>query len=299
MPNRNASPVEEAEALLRRGAPIPIEQLIRLIHAVNPTTRSLRASDATRRYSLKAQLQSLLIRNFPEQIQVVRTDTPGVISILHGYVGLDACHAVLDELDPDARAWVTYQLDVNGAQATPESYSAPLEEAKELNSQPQTSEKERAVASRLHAGKQAAKRYDYETAASEFESALQRDGASIEAARALLGLWVETLGTDDPALALESRLPKPTLADPEVKALLATAAARSGDLKRAERLTLGLENTRAAEIIAICAKVALQRRDAAAAALWIAQLRWLDAMHPALEECEQALQKLASGGSTR
>lgn len=291
--------MEEAEALLRRGATVPIEQLIRLIHAVNPSTRSLRASDVSRRYSLKAQLQSLLIRNFPEQIQVVRTGTPGVVSLLHGYVGLDACHAVIDELEEDARAWVTYQLDVNGAQSTAETYLAPASHAAELAPLPQASEAERAVAARLHAGKQAVKRYDFEAAANEYELALKLSQASVEAARALLGLWVETLGTDDPALALESRLPKATLADPEVKALLATAAARSGDLKRAERLTLGLENTRAAEVIAICARVALKRRDAAAASLWIAQLRWLDSMNPALEECERELEKLAPGGAVR
>lgn len=299
MPHRSASHVEEAEALLRRDETVSIEHLIRLIHAVNPTTRSLRASDVSRRYSLKAQLQSLLIRKFPERIQVVRTSTLGVVSLMHGYVGLDACHAVVDELEEDARAWVTFQLDVNDAAPKPGIYSAPNQEAAELDPQPQPSEAERAVAARLHAGKQALKRYDFEAAANEFELALKLNHASVEAALALLGLWVETLGTDDPALALESRLPKPTLADPEVKALLATAAARSGDLKRAERLTLGLENTRAAEVIAICAKVALKRRDTAAASLWIAQLRWLDSMNPALEECERELEKLAPGGVVR
>jgi hypothetical protein len=291
--------VEEAEALLRRGSTIPIEHLIRLIHAVNPTTRSLRAIDATRRYSLKAQLQSQLIRSFPDQIQVVRTGTEGVVSLLHGYVGLDACHAVVDELEEDARAWVTYQLDVTDAAPKPGAYDAPNKEEPELDPQPQPSEAERAVMARLHAGRQAVKRYDFDAAAKDFEAALELDHTSIEAARAILGLWVETLGTDGAALALESRLPKPSLADPEIKALLATAAARSGDTKHAERLTLGLENTRAAEIIAICAKVALKDRDASAAALWLAQLRWLDSMHPAIEECERALHELAPGGTTR
>lgn len=293
MPYRNLPPIEQAEALLKRDATVPIEHLIRLIHAVNPTTRSLSLSDETRRYSIKAQLQSLLIRRFPERIRVRRTDVAGVVSLLHGYVGLDACHAVVDELEEDARAWVTLQLDLDVAGTSPNASEARLSRDTETDAgAPVPDEGNRAVLLHLQAGKHALKRYDYETATREFEEALKSSDGGIEPARALLGLWVEALGADSSALDLEHRLPKATLLDPDVRALLATAAARTGDVKRAERLTQGLENTKAAEVIAICAKVALAAGDRAAASLWLAQLRWLDAMHPELEQYELALQKL-------
>lgn len=263
---------------------------MKLIHAVNPTARDLPGSDRQRRYLLKARLQSLLIRRFPNELQVISGDAPGVVSLLHVYAGMDACHAVLDELEEDARSWVTFQLDT-GAGGEIRQKTSEVPAAKPSPSEPAGVAQGGEVSTLLAAGERALAEYDFEQAAAQFERALEANPGSIAATRALLELWIDRLAADGEALGLEARLPRATLADPEIRILLATAAARTGDLKHAERLLRGIDDPRVAEVAALGAHTSVKLADHDSAALWMAQLRSLDPMHPAIVECERELRK--------
>lgn len=60
------------------------------------------AADERRRYDLKVALQSVLVRQFPDDL-VVTALPGGLVSIRHRYVRQDACHARLDELEAWSR----------------------------------------------------------------------------------------------------------------------------------------------------------------------------------------------------
>ena len=87
-------------------------ELFDLVHHANPTGRELTPAESARRYSLKARLQSVLVRRFPDELRVVpEPGSDDLVSLLHRSGQRDACHALVSQLDPDARAWVRRQLD--------------------------------------------------------------------------------------------------------------------------------------------------------------------------------------------
>ena len=90
----------------------PLE-LIRMIHRVNPTSDGVRSAEAVERYQLKAKLQSLLIRLHRDGLRVEQTDPeqPQLIGLRLQHFAEDACHALIPELDEDARSWVQRQID--------------------------------------------------------------------------------------------------------------------------------------------------------------------------------------------
>lgn len=236
--------------------------LIDLIHEVNPTGRGRGADEVAARYALKSRLQSLLLSTYGAEIELT-TDAkePGVVAIRHRYVRHDACHAVIAELSDDARSWVQRELDLaddapEASRVTkkPSPGGAPLP-AKARDSDPLGLE------ALLLAGKRAEAEYDYEEAERCYARAVRDFGGELSAALAFLELSVDTLGTDVQALALESRLPAKTVAHASVAALLAIAAARTGEeelaLYHVERATDG----RAAEALALLARRAVSERD--------------------------------------
>ena len=59
-----------------------VEDLLRVIHEVNPTGHELPAPVAKRRYALKAQLQNLLVRDYKNELMVeVVPDQEGVVGL--------------------------------------------------------------------------------------------------------------------------------------------------------------------------------------------------------------------------
>jgi hypothetical protein len=95
--------LDPQDVLAGRVRPTAVE-LLDLIHRVNPTGRELPAREAELRYRQKARLQSLLVRSFAGEITVVPDpEREGTVSLLHRGRGRDACHAVIAELDEDAR----------------------------------------------------------------------------------------------------------------------------------------------------------------------------------------------------
>jgi hypothetical protein len=258
------------------------KELLDCIHAINPTGRALGAADERRRYELKARLQSLLIRNFAEELVVV-PDAPGVVSIRHRYLGQDACHAPIDELDDDARARVRWLLDTAvdpdpAHDGTPGSPSGPVAAGRDP----------------LAPGRAALAEFDYETARAHFEAAALRANGDPAAARELLELLVDHMALDQDALALEDRLTSRAASDPDVRALLAVAAARSGDTARAHRLLNGLAVPRATDARHALAEDALRREAIDDLERCLARLSEADPTHPELVRLRGELQRLRS-----
>ena len=100
---RNLKSTARAEEALRRSHLVDAPGLIQLIHEVNPSGRELLPAEEQRRYRLKSQLQSLLIRRFREHLNVERLDAIDVVGLRYRPHDRDACHAVVSELDEDAR----------------------------------------------------------------------------------------------------------------------------------------------------------------------------------------------------
>ncbi|HEX8112018.1 MAG TPA: hypothetical protein VF516_30005, partial [Kofleriaceae bacterium] len=280
---RGASSMHRAEQvaqdLIARRIPARAGELLEIIHAINPTGRSLSAADERRRYELKARLQSLLIRNFAEDLAVT-AEAPGVVSIRHRYLGQDACHARIDELDDDARARVRWMLDVgevnepHGGMVTPPAARAADD------------------ADLLDQGRRALAEFDYETARAHFARAMQHSNGDPAAARALLELLVDHMAADGDALALEDQLAPRAAADAEVRALLAVAAARMGNAAAANRLLEGLVGPRVTEAWKALAEDAARRRACDELDHRIARLTEADPTHPDLVRFREQAQRL-------
>ena len=87
--------------------------LIALIRDVNPTGRGLKGTEAARRYALKSRLQSILVVRFQDAIEIhTEPIEPGVVSLRHRPSGVDACHAVIAELEDEARSIVQRAVDL-------------------------------------------------------------------------------------------------------------------------------------------------------------------------------------------
>src|SRR5215468_8304612 len=116
----------DPEDVLAGRVKVGAAELLDLIHRVNPTGRELGAREAEVRYAQKARLQSLLVRRFGPELDVVPDPaSEGTVSILHPCHGRDGCHAVLDMLDEDARAWVRLRLDLGPPSSETLSEPAP------------------------------------------------------------------------------------------------------------------------------------------------------------------------------
>jgi hypothetical protein len=263
-------------------------ELLDLIHRVNPTGRELGARDAELRYAQKARLQSLLVRRFGAELSVAPDPAgDGTVSIFHRGHGRDGCHAVIDTLDEDARAWVRLQIDLGPPSSEAPSPPVPAARPSGRGLPPADedegpSSSDASPDSLVRLADEAAAAYDFERARACLERAVAASDGAAAPAAALLVLLVETLGDDASALALQPSLSRAALADPDVRALLALAAARSGDPDQAIVLVRGASERRAAEVSAALASRAVSAGDAAQAAAHLADLRRRDPAHPAL-----------------
>lgn len=281
-----ASSAQQAEQraldLLARRTPIAADALLEVIHAINPTARSLAPAQQRRRYRLKAQLQSLLLRTFFDDL-VISEEAHRVVAIRHRYLGQDACHAQLDELDDDARARVQWLLDT-GATADAASEDPPVASTAVATAP--------GIGGAIEQGRTALDEFDYDAARACFERAVAAAPGDPVAAGALLELLVDHLALDTDALALEDRLAVPAAADSDVRALLAVAAARLGDGAAARRLLGGLSTRRAADAWVLLAHRAAEQRAPDELERCIARLAELDPARPELVDLRAAIDRL-------
>lgn len=110
--HRHRSELPDPEDVLAGRAHADARTLIRMIHAVNPTGRAVAPRHREQRYGLKSRLQSLLVREYADDLQVQRDPrNEGLVTLRHNVLG-DGCHALIIELEDDARSWVQMQLDL-------------------------------------------------------------------------------------------------------------------------------------------------------------------------------------------
>jgi hypothetical protein len=276
-------PAADPDEVLSGRVKVTAAEVLALIHWVNPTGRDLPAREAELRYAQKARLQSLLVRRFGPELEVVPDpELEGTVSIRHRGHGRDACHAVLDALDVDARAWVQLQLDLgppSSAAAPPHAPAAPRPLLDEEEIPPSA---EATPDSLLRRADEAVASYDYERARARLERAVAESGGAPEPSAALLSLLVDTLGDDAGALALQGSLARAALARADVRGLLALAEARAGDPEQAAVWIRGASDARAAEVLAALATRALSAGDAERAAGHLTELRRRDPAHPSI-----------------
>jgi|GEM_PF-1574394 len=220
------TPEARAERVLG-GAKAGVKELFGLIHQVNPTDRGLEPDSELERYRLKSALQSLLIRQFPEAVRVA-VEPDGTLALNHPLGVMDACHAVLSELDDDAQSWARARLDeADWDRENPDpSRPNPLPPAAAPGP----------TLDPLASGRQALANYDYERAVADFTAAARRPLLRREAALELIGLLVETLADHERAEQAARAFPKGIADDPQIAELRAVGAARAGALDRAWEL---------------------------------------------------------------
>jgi len=192
-----------------------VDALLSLIHRVNPTPdEGLTPEEVEHRYRVKAQLQSVLVERFLSDLVITPDqEEENVVSITHRRRTIDACHALLPALEPEARSLVQRIIDESALETGPEPAAQPLEapSSEEGPQGPQVG------GDPLALGQEALEAYDYELARSHLEVALRQSGGGATAAASLLELLVDHLGEARQALDVEGRLSSEAARDPQVR----------------------------------------------------------------------------------
>ena len=229
--------------VLQGRVPVTALELVRLIHRINPTKRDLKKKEKAELYRLKADLQSLLINEFPESLEVRQEDrnNPDLLSLHLKYFVEDACHTLLSELDAPARSWAQKQIDLltladnhtgeklDGKAADTDAVAGQARSASEKNVNISTYSR----AALLRMGQQALAEYDYESCEQYFRHARDRNHHDPESTVALLALYVDHLAAYDQAILLGNSLTGQLKKNQQVKELLALALVRSGQAEEA------------------------------------------------------------------
>jgi tetratricopeptide (TPR) repeat protein len=269
----------EIEALLRRADRVRAIELLRLVHEINPTGLDLPPSVERRRYELKSRLQSRLVRDFPDEVSVMASPgEEGVVLLHHRPSDRDACHALVSELDDDARSFIRLRLDLDSA----ERHAGPVRGAESKERRPKavpaftrtTSPTE--PRELVRSGREALDAFDYDRARECFEGAFSLSEGGAAEALALLGFLVDSLAAYPEALACGARLSPSAGNDGEVRALLAVAAIQAGDAAACRRFLDGAEGRDAAQAWTLLARAELQRDALPEVEACLARARELD-----------------------
>lgn len=291
---RNRARAWRPEDVLAGKVAIGGRALVELIQHTEPTDQAPARAEAAHRSRIQHQLQSLLVRRFADEIDVIAAPG-GVVRLVHRASGAHAGRVRVAELDEDARGWVQRQLDAAAAAegrtaGVPTSSPEPTDENEPLLPEALSGEE------LLARGHEALAAYEYELAAAAYERALVRTRGATAAAAALLALFVEHLAAYAAAVALWPRLSPEAAGDGRVRTLVALAAAHVGADTRARELVRGLTRDSdlgaAAEVYLALARQSLARNDEpgdAAAAQDLAWAREHAGPSRALLELEDAL----------
>lgn len=272
-------------------------ELVELIRQINPTGRGLPAKETQRRYQLKSRLQSLLLRRFGEDVEILvepgREDV--VLLRCRGVERGDAAHAILAELDDDARSMVQHHLDSAGAAVheapPPMELLRPTSRAR-AEQTPSNPGSSASTSELLRQGRAAMAEYDYESARAHFEAALRSSGGALVAALPLCELLVDHLAADEDVLNLVPLLAAEAVAHAAVRAQLALASARLGEQREAERWLRGLDDAAAAPVWLALAQRALADQAAEAATEYLERARALCAPAADVLRLSEALAEL-------
>jgi len=240
--------------------------LIRMIHRINPTREGVEPHKAAHRYRLKARLQSLLIRRFGEGLIIEQPDVnqPQLIGIRLRNFDEDACHALIHELDDDARSWAQRQIDESRHDHSPYSFGSgdsPKADSPAPSSQSRPMEAELSADELLQLGRIALEKFDYERSRALYRRALQQSEGGLQPAQALLEILIENLAADEEALALSESFSASTLKDKGIRIRLATAYARLDRIESALATIRRIVEPEAAQVYYLAAKHFIVRQD--------------------------------------
>jgi tetratricopeptide (TPR) repeat protein len=272
----------DPERVLNGKSTVSVESLMELIREVNPTDRQMPKPERRQRYELKSALQSLLVRRFADQLCVEPDDrNEGVVLLRHRSQPIQAGHAIVNELEDDARAWVQMQLDL-GVGVEPDASASGIDDGPRLDPGVAAPPQAHSAADALRVGRDALEAYDFDGARTFFEEAFRSTRGDEPAATALVGLLVDHLGADEEALALSNRLSPEASRSPDLRVLLAQAAQRIGNAAAALDWLRGVENLRAVEMLEVIGSGAAQRGDRALAEAAMVQIRLRDDRNAAI-----------------
>ena len=248
----------------------PLE-LVRLIHAVNPTKRGYQKKKQAEQYRLKTELQSLLINQFADSLNLVLVEDPHLISLQLKHFDEDGCHALLSELDDAARSWAQMQIDLQTAPSSKSSRSQGKQTVNRSSSTETANDfhqlhESYSSTELLQMGRQALDEYDFEHSEQCFRSALDKKPDDPEAAVALLELYVDSLAAYEQAIELANRLPAQVKKESRVCGLTALAMARSGQVQEALSCLGKVISDRSPEVFLLAGFHFVEQEDAEQAA---------------------------------
>lgn len=276
---RGRAALPSAEEVLSGRVRVSFTQCFALINAVNPTGEDIDEASKLARYATKTKLIDYLIRTHQGDLEVERdANDADVVSIRRRAHPADACHAVILELDDDARSWVRAQLDA----ASWVDNEAPADVVKEATQH---------EGSALDRARAALAEYDYEAAKQLFESAAAT--GSREAVEQLIELNVDLLAADEDALRVAKRI-DPARMSAQTRCLLGIAAARLERDKDAMRWIEHNDSVRVGEVLATLTGTALRAGDLDASQDRLRILRERCPGHEAIIQLEDGVAALRS-----
>lgn len=291
--------------VLKEKVPITVHELIKMIHRINPTGENISSKKASERYKIKTQLQSLLIRRFHERLIVEQpeSENPRLVGFRLRHFDEDACHAIIDELDEDARAWTQRQID-EALTGNPFEATETLEKSLHYTSpgiadySPGNRIKEReedlTKDELMQLGQNALVEYDYDACEKYCRRALTLSRDDPNPALFLLELYVDHLAAYEKAIDLSKTISISLKANDKVKIFSALASARSGRIESALEYIKHVSHPRASEVYLLSVKHFIQEGDLERASHFLIELASFEQVElkPEIEQLAKNIQSL-------
>ncbi len=263
----------DAEAVLGGRVEVDLRTLQDLVRRANPDERGVSPSEAQRRRGLQCQLLGLMINRFGDELAVDWESRPKDLAALRlRATGKPAGQVLVEELEPEARAWMREHLGSDDAEAPDEaddhqgSGDAANEDWRTSDlalATVQVDDDLRGLSAErlLRRGRAALEEYDYDEARRHLWAACHASHGGLQPSLALAEVLVNHLAAYEEALGLLSLIGSSAASDPELRQLLGMAAARAGDHSRAEQLVRALDGEGVVEVYLVLAGDALGRED--------------------------------------
>lgn len=271
-------------------------ELVQLIHEVNPTGKMLGNKQTSELYQLKSHLQSHLILQYPDSLTVEPESLENfeLIKINLKFYNENACHALLSELDDDARSWaqraiddaITQKSSQNNSQNSSQKQVSPEKESHQSKLQGSVFQDESSPAKQnlsesalIDAGHQALEHYDYATCEACFRQAFSQSKASLFATLSLFHFLIDQLASYSEVLELATKLSKKAAKNDEVKVLVALSRVHSQEIQQALAEIESISHPGTAEIYLLAAQYFVEKQDIQQA---VQLLNQINPDHPSL-----------------
>ncbi|MDA3788861.1 MAG: hypothetical protein PF503_10260 [Desulfobacula sp.] len=233
---------KELEDILAGRVSVTALELIRLIRRINPTKKNIAQKETEKRYRIKAQLQSLFINKFKNNLQVIPDpNDERLVSLKLKHFDENACHAMVSELDDQARSWIQIQMNLETIQYPEFRNSTPVPSgmedtkspAKTINTQMPLKQDVYSSDELLALGAKALEAYDYNACEDFLSRAFSVSQGALPAAQALFEFLVDYLAAYERVIELWDSLAKESRKDSRVSAKQALALARTDRIEEA------------------------------------------------------------------